>query len=114
MALQIKSPAAQIKTVQYARAAATTTRLPFVINALTLIPLETADSGVQNTCVYEAEISGAPKTTSQAWAVGETLYFDPATGKFTNVAGALIACGRVLEAAGSADTTGGLIAFRGF
>ena len=114
MGLQIVSPAEEIKSFQFAHASGTTAKLPIVLNALMMIPLNTAGAAAQNTMVYEAEIKGAPKTAPQTWAVGETLYFDPATGKFTNVAGALIACGRVLEAAGSADTTSGLIAFRGF
>lgn len=46
------------------------------------------------------------KTTSQVWALGELLYWDPATSKFTNVPGELTAYGVVAKAAGSADTTG--------
>jgi len=115
MGLQIRSPAAQIKTLSFAHpSAATTKKLPFVLNAKTFIPLNSAASAAANEHVYECELSGAEKTTGQAWAVGETLYFDPATGKFTKTAGALVACGYCGEAMLSGDTTTGLVVFRGF
>ena len=47
------------------------------------------------------------KTTSQAWAEGDPLYFDPATGKLTSVAGNLrrvaVATADALEAATEGD-----------
>lgn len=46
------------------------------------------------------------KTTSQAWAEGDPLYFDPGTGKLTNVAGNLRRVAIATKAAQSADTTG--------
>lgn len=113
MALQIRSPAAQIKKAQYAHASATTAKLPIVVNDGTLIPLDDAGAGAQNSYVYEAEISGAGKTSGQAWAIGQKLYFDPATGLFTTTAGSLKACGSVIDACGASDTVSGLIAFRG-
>jgi predicted RecA/RadA family phage recombinase len=113
MGLQIRSPAAQIKTVQFSDASATTSKLPIVRNGKTFIPMDDADAAALNAYAYECEISGAGKTAAQAWAVGQTLYFDPGTGLFTTAAGALTACGMVLEAKLAADTTSGLIAFYG-
>jgi len=45
------------------------------------------------------------KTTSQEYAEGDPLYFDPATGKLTNVAGDLRRVAIATEAALSAATT---------
>lgn len=114
MGLQIRSPAEQIKTVQFSDSLATTSKLPIVRNGKTFIPLDDADAATPNAYAYECEISGAGKTTGQAWAIGETLYFDPATGLFTKTAGALVACGMVLETRISGDTTTGLVAFYGY
>lgn len=47
-----------------------------------------------------------PKTTSQAWAIGQQLYWDPATSKFTTVPGELTSYGAAAATAESADTTG--------
>jgi predicted RecA/RadA family phage recombinase len=46
------------------------------------------------------------KTTSQAWAQGARLYWDPGTSKFTTTAGSLQLAGFVYKAAGSSDTVG--------
>lgn len=114
MGLQLRSPASQIKTLQFADAGATTGKLPIVRNGKTFIPMDDAGAGELNAYAYETEISGAGKTTGQAWAIGQTVYFDPATGLFTTTAGALVACGFVMEARLSGDTTTGLVAFRGY
>ncbi len=114
MGLQIRSPASQIKTALFSDAAATTAHLPIVRNGKTFIPMDDADAAALNSYAYECEISGAGKTAAQAWAVGQTLYFDPATGLFTTVAGALSPCGMVIEARLAADATSGLIAFYGY
>lgn len=47
-----------------------------------------------------------PKTTSQAWTVGEKAYWDVATGKVTTTASSNKQIGVVVAAAGSNDTTG--------
>lgn len=52
------------------------------------------------------EFEDCPKTTGQAWVVGDDLYWDPATGKFTNVAGSLIMVAEAAAPALSAATTG--------
>ena len=46
------------------------------------------------------------KTTSQAWTLGQKLYWDGATSKATSVAGSLKVLGYAAAAAGSADTEG--------
>lgn len=45
------------------------------------------------------------KTTGQAYVVGTTLYYDPATDKVTSTAGSLKAVGYAAEIAASADTS---------
>lgn len=47
-----------------------------------------------------------PKTTSQAWSVGDKAYWDAATGKVTTTAASNKQIGVVWAAAGAADTTG--------
>lgn len=49
-----------------------------------------------------------PKTTagSEAWALGDQLYWDPGTSKFTNVPGELTSYGVAAAAALAAATTG--------
>lgn len=55
------------------------------------------------------EYEDAPKTSGQAWVEGEDLFWDPATGKFTNVAGSLIRVAEVSVAAASGATVGVVI-----
>lgn len=47
-----------------------------------------------------------PKTTSEAWTLGQALYWDDSTKKLTTTAGSLKRAGVAYAAAGSADTTG--------
>lgn len=49
------------------------------------------------------------KTTSQTWLQGEKVYWDPATAKFTNVAGSLLLAGFIETGAASAATEGRVI-----
>lgn len=57
-------------------------------------------------CHRHGEYTDAPKTTGQAWVIGEDLYWDPATKKLTNVAGSLKLVAEVIEAAISGATVG--------
>ena len=50
------------------------------------------------------EVVKLEKTASQAYALGATLYYDPATKKVTSTAGSLKAIGYAAKAALSADT----------
>lgn len=114
MGTQVRAASVPVRTVQFAHTAATTALTPIVNSSRVWLPLNTAAQDETNTFIYLGEISGAPKTTGEAWAKGQVLYWDPATGKFTTTAGSLVKCGYALEAAGSADTTGGLMLFDTF
>jgi hypothetical protein len=114
MALQNRSQPGQEKTLQFAHSAATVAKTPIVSNARAFIPLNTADAGVQNAFWREAEVSGAPKATGEAWSIGDTLYWNATNGNFTKTATSATKCAFALEAALSADAVGGLIAFNSF
>jgi len=49
------------------------------------------------------------KTTSEAWALGEPLYWVSGTGKFSTTKSTNKTAGFAAKAAGSADTTGYLL-----
>lgn len=114
MGTQVRDVSIRVRTVEFAHTAATTALTPIVNSSRTWLPINTADSSATNAFIYYGEISGAPKTTGEAWAVGQVLYWDPATAKFTTTAGALVKCGHALATAASGDTTGGLMIFNTF
>lgn len=77
----------------------------YILGAIAGVAMNTTLEAAENVLVTEGVFS-LPKTTSQVWAVGEVLYWDPGTSKFTNVPGVLTARGVVAAAALSAATTG--------
>lgn len=111
--LQVRSPASQIKTLQYAHSAATTAHTPVKINSHLLIPTDNADANAINGYTYEAEIYGAAKA-AVAWSALDKLYWDDTAKVVTNVATSNTLIGYALEAALSGDATTGLIAFNAF
>lgn len=113
MGLQIRSPAAQIKTTQFLHTAATTPHAPIVDGGHVFIPTDTADANALNGFVYEAEISGGAKAVG-AIAVGDKIYWDDTAKAFTTTTVNNTLVGYALEAALSADTVTGLIAFSAF
>lgn len=113
MALQIRSPHAQIKTLQHAHSAAVTSKTPVVINTRALIPLQTAEANELAGYCYEGEISGAPKAAG-AIGVGAAVYWDATAGNVTTTSASNTAIGFAIEAMESGDTTTGLIAYNAF
>ena len=111
MGLQIRSPANQIKTTQFAHSAATTPHVPVLHNSKVFIPTDVADANAPNGYVYDAEISGAPKDPATAFDAGTKVYWDNTNARFTATATSNTLCGYALEAMLAADTTTGLIAF---
>jgi hypothetical protein len=111
--LQVRSPASQIKTLQYAHSAATTAHTPVKINGHLLIPTDYADAAAINGFLYEGEISGAAKA-AVAWSALDKLYWDDTAKVVTNVATSNTPIGYALEAALAGDATTGLIAFNAF
>lgn len=114
MGLQIRSPAAQIKTLHFAHTAATTSKAPVLVNTKVFIPLNTVAEDELNGYVYEAEISGAPKATGGAFVVGGAVYWDDTAKKFTATSASNTLVGYALAAALAGDTVTGLIAFNTF
>jgi predicted RecA/RadA family phage recombinase len=112
--LQNRTPTGQEKTIQFANAAATTAKLPCVVNALAFIPINSVDVSVLNAYYFYAQISDAPKATGQVWSVGSLLYWDDTAKNFTTTVGTNTKCGHALAAALSADVVSGLIDFDTF
>jgi predicted RecA/RadA family phage recombinase len=79
--------------------------VPYQIGSFFGVAGVNADAGVVAPFAIEGVFNNLPKTTGAAWTDGIPLYFDPATGKLTTVAGALkkVAIG---FAALSADAVG--------
>jgi predicted RecA/RadA family phage recombinase len=79
--------------------------VPVQIGSFFGVPVESAAAGVHFGLEVRGAFSNLPKTTGAAWTDGIALYFDPATGMLTTVAGSLkkVAIG---FAALSADAVG--------
>lgn len=78
---------------------------PYMIGAIFGVAQFTAAAGDS----FELETTGVhrlPKTTGQVWGEGEVLYFDPATGKLTDTAGALKKVGVAVADAATGDVVG--------
>lgn len=114
MALQVRSPASQIKTLQMSHTAATTAHTPLLINARLLIPTSTAEANALNGFTYEAEISGIGKAGALAIGVGDALYWDDTNKVVNKTASGNTLMGYALEPCASADTVTGLVAFNAF
>lgn len=94
---------------------AVTAGVPVVLNSGFFgIPASTAVAGATVSFSQFGVFSGMPKTVGQAWTVGQKLYWDPATSKFTNVVGALSLVATATKAAAVADTTGELVLVSGY
>lgn len=113
MGLQIRSPEAQIKTLQHTHIAGVTSKVPVVIDGNALIPLHTAAANERAAYAYEAEISGAPKAAG-AIALGAAVYWDATAGNVTTTATNNTLLGHAIQAMAAGDTVTGLIAFNAF
>lgn len=63
----------------------------------------------QFTLSIKGVFSGVKKKAAEAWAQGQTLYYDPATGELTTTAGVLKVAGYAADAALAADVIGNVI-----
>lgn len=80
--------------------------VPVLISGLLVIPTVTVAATVKFNAVVAGVVSGLAKTTGEAWAEGEKLYWVTGTSKFSTTAGGNQLVGTAAAAAGSADTTG--------
>lgn len=110
--LQLRSPSLQIKQAAFAATAATVAKTPFIQNAHVFIPINSADAAEQSNHVYESEVSDAPKTAAEAWAVGDVIKFDGTAGEFNKTTGT--ACGFALAPALAAAVVSPLFLFKSF
>lgn len=113
MSLQIRSPAAQIKTFGHAHNASTTAKTPLVINGSVFIPLNSAAASVRNAFVYEAEVTGIPKA-AVVIAVGDALFWNGTAATTDDDTGSNPAIGHALQASASGDDETGMVAFNSF
>ena len=67
--------------------------------------VEEAAEGADAVLVYNAEKVIVPKETGQALSAGAKVYFDESENRVTSTSTDNFLCGRVVEAAASADTT---------
>jgi predicted RecA/RadA family phage recombinase len=114
MPLQVVSPGNQIKTTRFAHSAATTSKVPVVINSRVYIPLNTAAANAENEYAYEAEIVGAAKATGEAWAVGQAIYWSAANSNFTTTLTGNTLCGNALAPAVAGATVAPRFQFNTF
>ncbi|MBB5885472.1 DUF2190 family protein [Xanthomonas sp. LMG 8992] len=112
--LNIASPSELIKNVGFAHSAATTSKLPIVINGRVLIPLNTRGISERNAYVYEAEVDNAPAETGVAWAVNDKLYWNPTTGVLTKTASGGTAFGYALQPKDAAAAVSPLVAYNAY
>ncbi|MFO0293804.1 MAG: DUF2190 family protein [Rhodospirillales bacterium] len=99
MPIQARSPGKQIKTTRFAHSAATTRKVPVLINSRVWIPLESKGANEENEYIYEAEMAGGVKATGEAWTPGGAIYWDNTNARFTTTLTGNTLCGRALEAA---------------
>lgn len=114
MGLQLRSDSGQVFQTQFAATLATVAKVIHVHNALAFIPLNTEQAGAIGEHVYQAEASGAAKFASEAWAVGQVLYWDNTNKRLTTTASGNTKCGQALQPALAADTVAPLFLFNTF
>lgn len=112
--LELRSPSNQIRQAAFAATAAAVAKVPFIQNSRVFIPVNDADAGAQSNHVYDSEVSGADKTTGEAWVVGAPIYFNGTTKKFSTTATGATLCGYALAPALAADTATPLFHFYSF
>ena len=112
--MDIRSPANQIKTLQFANTgAAVASKVPCVFNSVVFLPLHDADQSDLAGYAYECELGDVPKAAG-AIAPGDKIYWDDTAKNFTTSSSATVLCGYALAAAGAGDATAPLIAFNSF
>jgi len=78
--------------------------VPVQIGQLIVIPTVSALAAVRFNGITRGCIEGLPKTASQAWTEGQTIYWDAELGELTSVAGDNHEFGRALAIAASGAT----------
>ena len=79
---------------------------PVLIGSLMVIPAVTAAATEQFAGMVCGVFAGLAKTTGEAWAEGQKLYWVSGTSKFSTTSSGNTLVGTAAVAAGSADTTG--------
>jgi Uncharacterized conserved protein (DUF2190). len=112
--LNFASPTELILNTGFAHSAATTARVPIVINGRVLIPLNTAAANERNAFAYACEIDNAPAESSVAWNAGDALYWDATNAQLTKTSTGNTLFGHALQPKATTDTLSPLVAFNAF
>ncbi len=97
------------QTSTFAHNAATTANTFYLINGLVLLALNTVDADEDNVFIRDADKVRAPKATSQAWTVGDKLYWDDTAKNWTTTSTNNTLSGYVAEPAANNDTEGKIV-----
>lgn len=118
MFLEIVSPSEKVDSYPINHNAPLVSKEPVVINGRVFIPLNSTDTGELNAIVTRSDITRAPKAASQAWGVGDEVFWDAGDKVFTtdddSGGNALVGHAMAPVAGGAGDTTSGLIHFNSF
>ncbi|WP_337052479.1 DUF2190 family protein [Pseudoxanthomonas sp. USHLN014] len=114
MSLNIASPSEQVKSIGFAHTAATTARVPVLINGKLMIPVNTRAANEHNAFVYETEVDGAPVETGAAWLPNDALYWDAANARLTKTANGNTLFGHALQPKAAAAAVSPLVAFTSY
>jgi predicted RecA/RadA family phage recombinase len=112
--LQLRSDSGQVFQTRFAATGATVAKVPFLEGGKVFIPLNSADAGASNEHVFQSEVSDAAKAPAEAWAVGQSLYWDNANKRFTTTSAGNTLCGTAIQPAQAAATTSPIFLFKSF
>lgn len=106
MTVEIQGPSEQVKSYPHSHSAITTAKTPVLINSLPVIPLNSVAANAENEYAYDSELTKVDKAASEAWVVGDKVYWDDTAKDLTKTSTGNTLTGYVVRAAASADTTG--------
>lgn len=104
MANKIRGSLADVKTIKYTYASATTKDTIYLINGRPMLAVNSANASTPNTFVYAGRIEYTKATG--AWTAGVDVYWDDTASNFTTTVGTNAHAGIAAEDAASGATTG--------
>lgn len=114
MSLNIASPSESVKTVGFAHTAATTARVPLLVNGKLMIPLNTRAANEHNAFAYETEVNNTKTDTGTAWLPNDAVYWDAANAQLTKTAAGNTLFGHALQPKAAGDAVSPLVAFTSY
>jgi predicted RecA/RadA family phage recombinase len=106
MSVKIRDHMDKIRTMKYTHTSATTKDVIYLLGGRVMLALETALANAANMFLVTGLINYT-KVSTEVWVVGQTVYWDNANSRFTNVNGVgVVRAGVAAEAAANPSTTG--------